>query len=60
LSNPKVDRNALKDWINSNVSAKFQRVSDVIVLQEFPRNAAGKTLKRAIKEEYLRTAPPAR
>lgn len=43
----------LKNWINANVTAKFQRVSDVVVLEQFPRNAAGKTLKRSIREMYL-------
>jgi long-chain acyl-CoA synthetase len=43
----------LKVWINANVGAKFQRVSDLIICDEFPRNAAGKTLKRSIQEMYL-------
>ena len=29
----------LHHWINKNVSAKFQRVSDVIILESLPRNA---------------------
>ncbi|HDZ90608.1 MAG: AMP-binding protein [Deltaproteobacteria bacterium] len=40
-------------WINEHVSAKFQRVSRVIIMEEFPRNIAGKTLKRVIREEFL-------
>lgn len=43
----------LKVWINQNVGAKFQRISDLVVFEEFPRNAAGKTLKRSIQEIYL-------
>jgi acyl-CoA synthetase (AMP-forming)/AMP-acid ligase II len=43
----------LKDWINSHVAAKFQRVTDVIVLDALPRNAAGKTVKRALLADYL-------
>jgi acyl-CoA synthetase (AMP-forming)/AMP-acid ligase II len=42
----------LRDWINSRVSAKFQRVQAVVVMDEFPRNVAGKTLKRVMREEY--------
>ncbi|UCG05944.1 MAG: AMP-binding protein [Desulfobacterales bacterium] len=42
----------LKDWINQRVSAKFQRVYDVVVMQDFPRNVAGKTLKRVMREEH--------
>ena len=43
----------LKSWINQNVGAKFQRIADLIVLDDFPRNAAGKTLKRTIMEAYI-------
>jgi long-chain acyl-CoA synthetase len=43
----------LKVWINSNVGAKFQRIADLVVYENFPRNAAGKTLKRSIQEMYL-------
>jgi acyl-CoA synthetase (AMP-forming)/AMP-acid ligase II len=40
----------LRDWINANVSAKFQRVQEVFIMDEFPRNVAGKTLKRVMRE----------
>jgi len=43
----------IMDHINSNVAAKFQRVSRVLVMDAFPRNAAGKTLKRAIRDELI-------
>jgi acyl-CoA synthetase (AMP-forming)/AMP-acid ligase II len=43
---------ALKQWINERVAAKFQRVSDVIILKDFPRNVAGKILKREMRERY--------
>lgn len=43
----------LKEWINGRVEAKFQRLSDLLVLKDFPRNVAGKTLKREIKATYL-------
>lgn len=42
----------LKTWINDHVSAKFQRVSRVVVLDDFPRNAAGKTLKRVMRDQF--------
>ena len=48
-----VDPEDLVEWINGRVQAKFQRVREVAVLGDFPRNAAGKTLKRLIREEYL-------
>jgi len=42
----------LKNWINNHVAAKFQRVHDVVITEEFPRNVAGKILKRVIRESY--------
>ena len=43
----------LKEWINRHVSAKFQRVHHVIIMEEFPRNIAGKILKRVMREEFV-------
>ncbi len=43
---------ALRDWINARVAAKFQRVHDVVVMEDFPRNVAGKTLKRVMRDDY--------
>jgi long-chain acyl-CoA synthetase len=43
----------IKEWINSRVAAKFQRVTDVFVVDSLPRNAAGKTVKRALQAAYL-------
>lgn len=40
------------EWINQRVDAKYQRVSDIVILEEFPRNAAGKTLKTKLGEDY--------
>ena len=42
----------LKDWINARVAAKFQRVAQVLVMEEFPRSAAGKTLKREMRAPF--------
>ncbi|MFO1434252.1 MAG: AMP-binding protein [Candidatus Competibacteraceae bacterium] len=42
----------LKEWINARVDAKFQRVSDVMIMESFPRNVAGKTLKREMREQF--------
>jgi long-chain acyl-CoA synthetase len=38
----------LKSWANEKL-AKTQRVSEVIVLEEFPRNALGKVIKRELQ-----------
>lgn len=48
------DKAALRSWINERLEARFQKVSDLLFLDEFPRNVAGKTLKRTIKELYLK------
>jgi acyl-CoA synthetase (AMP-forming)/AMP-acid ligase II len=42
----------LKAWVNERVSAKFQRLHDVVVMDDFPRNVAGKTLKRVMRKDY--------
>jgi acyl-CoA synthetase (AMP-forming)/AMP-acid ligase II len=42
----------LQKWINERVEAKFQRVSAVVIKEDFPRSAAGKTLKREMRETY--------
>jgi long-chain acyl-CoA synthetase len=42
----------LQAWINERVAARYQRVSEVVILQDFPRSAAGKTLKREMREPY--------
>jgi acyl-CoA synthetase (AMP-forming)/AMP-acid ligase II len=41
-------------FINAHVAARYQRVSRVIVMDAFPRNAAGKTLKRELREPFWR------
>jgi acyl-CoA synthetase (AMP-forming)/AMP-acid ligase II len=42
----------LREWINERVAARYQRVQEVIILNAFPRNAAGKTLKRELRAPY--------
>jgi long-chain acyl-CoA synthetase len=42
----------LCEWINARVAARYQKVSSVVVMQDFPRSAAGKTLKREMREPY--------
>jgi acyl-CoA synthetase (AMP-forming)/AMP-acid ligase II len=42
----------LREWINERVAARYQRVSDVVLMADFPRNAAGKTLKRELRDPY--------
>ena len=47
-----VSAEALREWINERVQARYQRVSKVVVMPEFPRSAAGKTLKRELRAPY--------
>jgi acyl-CoA synthetase (AMP-forming)/AMP-acid ligase II len=47
-----VGADELKDWINARVAARYQRVERVIVMDDFPRNAAGKTLKREMRAPF--------
>ena len=47
-----VSEQQLCTWINERVEAKFQRVAEVLIMEDFPRNAAGKTLKREIRKPY--------
>jgi acyl-CoA synthetase (AMP-forming)/AMP-acid ligase II len=42
----------LKRWVNERVGARYQQVREIAIMQEFPRNAAGKTLKRVMRDEY--------
>jgi long-chain acyl-CoA synthetase len=39
-------------WVNDRVGAKYQRISQVVILAEFPRNVAGKVLKREMRKPY--------
>jgi long-chain acyl-CoA synthetase len=52
LRDRNIDARELQEWINARVAAKFQRVSDVMVVESFPRNVAGKTMKRVLQELY--------
>ena len=52
----KLGSQELLEWINARVGAKFQRVADVMILESFPRNVAGKTLKGKLQEQYASAA----
>ena len=45
----------VRDWVNERVSARFQKVREVVVMDEFPLSVAGKTLRRVIRERYMKT-----
>jgi len=47
-----VTETELRDWINGHVAARYQRVSRVLIMKDFPRSAAGKTLKREMRAPF--------
>jgi long-chain acyl-CoA synthetase len=47
-----VTAEALREWVNERVAARFQRLSRVEIMADFPRSTAGKTLKRELREPY--------
>lgn len=54
-----IDTAELIAWINEHIDAKFQRIHHVVIYDEFPRNIAGKTLKREMRATFRpsETAP---
>ncbi|MFN0179878.1 MAG: class I adenylate-forming enzyme family protein [Gemmatimonadales bacterium] len=42
----------LQAWINRRVAAKYQQVREVSIREDFPRNTAGKTLKREMRAPF--------
>ncbi|MDP1843070.1 MAG: class I adenylate-forming enzyme family protein [Sediminibacterium sp.] len=47
-----IQSDQIKAWINNNIAARFQKVSEIFIVNELPRNVAGKVLKNALKETY--------
>jgi acyl-CoA synthetase (AMP-forming)/AMP-acid ligase II len=47
-----VSAEEIRTWVNERVAAKFQRLHGVVIMDDFPRNVAGKTLKRVMREAY--------
>ena len=42
----------VRDFVNRNVAAQYQRVARVVIYEDFPRNAAGKILKREMRAVF--------
>ncbi len=42
-------------WTNSKVDAKFQRIHDLVIMESFPCNVAGKMLKRKMRDDFKMT-----
>ncbi|MFM2359680.1 MAG: hypothetical protein RLY16_1673 [Bacteroidota bacterium] len=39
-------------WANQNLGARYQKINQVFILKELPRNVAGKVLKRELRERF--------
>ena len=52
-----VEPAVLQEWINARVAARYQRVQAVLLLDDFPRSTAGKTLKRVLREQCAASLP---
>jgi long-chain acyl-CoA synthetase len=48
-----VDPEELRRWVNERVEARYQKVGEIIILDEFPLSVAGKTLRRVIKAQFI-------
>jgi acyl-CoA synthetase (AMP-forming)/AMP-acid ligase II len=47
-----VSEESLREWVNERVGARYQQLSEVTFMEAFPRSAAGKTLKRLMRDPY--------
>ena len=54
-ANATASEDELLNWINQRVGARYQRLHAVRIMDDFPRNAAGKTLKREMRDAYRAT-----
>ena len=50
--NRSIEPDTLVRWVNKRVDARYQRIVNVIILDQFPRNAAAKILKRELRDSY--------
>jgi long-chain acyl-CoA synthetase len=45
------------EWVNQRVSARFQKLDSVRIVDTLPRNVAGKTLRRVLQASFLERTP---
>jgi len=44
----------LKDWTNKTIDARYQKISAIMRVDEFPKNVAGKILKNELQQLYYK------
>jgi acyl-coenzyme A synthetase/AMP-(fatty) acid ligase len=54
-----IEASEIRAWVNARVAARYQQVRDVVIMADFPRSTAGKTLKRVMREPYWSAADTA-
>jgi len=47
-----VTANAVCEWVNARIEARYQKLREVVIKDDFPRSVAGKTLKRRMRDEF--------
>lgn len=48
-------KEAILTFANSKLDARYQKLNDVMIVEDFPKNVAGKILKRELREIYMNT-----
>lgn len=46
------DAQSICDWANMHIEARYQKIHAVFLLEELPRNVAGKVLKQELKSRF--------
>ena len=47
-----LDGGALKEWVDGRVAARYQRLHGLAIVDDLPRNVAGKVLRRALRQRF--------
>lgn len=42
----------IQNWVNNHIDARFQKLSEIMIIAELPRNIAGKVLKHELKKRH--------
>ncbi|MCB1907236.1 MAG: AMP-binding protein [Rhodocyclaceae bacterium] len=50
------DAEAVRDWVNQRLAARYQCLRAVVIVDDLPRNVAGKVLRRELRQRYRNLA----